>query len=503
MKDYSRRDAIKLGAGALAAASLPSFARAGLTATNNIGLALVPFTITNDTGKDVFMYAFGTLAPGSNPQIDNYFVSDLNGDCKKFPINAGPTPYGVKLTEKVTNANWPQLPGSRIYFSVGKQLTVLNTNVNGLPNAIIPNSTADPNFDTLWDFIEANWVPVLGSETDKSIEEKVKEIIVEHLGVNPDQVTRNASLIEDLGADSLDLVELLITFDEEFSVEVPDEVAEKLQTVGDIIRFIEERAETNTVFQWNVSQVNAFAIAFGLDLKGGTPVFPKVPSELVSGFGPGGLRAKIFADIAAAGAPWSNLIIPDPMGGVPLRVLQPYYSIHGVGPGSGFPADQLHDYVNKTIIPFYDESTTNRLVYAGLLPLQWKGFTSGGKFIFKPDNQATTTTYTFSAPTTGECYGNTIVGNPIDGNSGAIAAALGASILRSTLAFYTGFPVPQADRNLYYSKAPFFEYAKIIHKFALNNHAFCFGYDEVAQDNGEVQQVWNPTSLAVTIHGLS
>jgi hypothetical protein len=142
------------------------------------------------------------------------------------------------------------------------------------------------------------------------------------------------------------------------------------------------------------------------------------------------------------------------------------------------------------------------LVYAGLLPLQWKGFTSGGKFIFKPDNKDTTTTYTFSPPTTGECYGSTIVGNPIDGISGAIAAALGASILRSTLAFYTGFPVPQVDRNLYYSKAPFFEYAKIIHKFALNNHAFCFGYDEVALDNG-VQQVWNPTSLAVTIHGLS
>ena len=208
MKDFSRRDAIKLGAGALAAASLPSFARAGLTGTNNIGLALVPFTITNNTGKDVFMYAFGTVAPGSIPQIDNYFVSDLNGDCKKFPINAGPTPYGVKLTGKVTNANWPQLPGSRIYFSVGKQLTVLNTNVNGLPNAIIPNSTADPNFDTLWDFMEANWLPV-------SIEEKVKEIIVEQLGVNPEQVTPKASFVEDLGADSLDEVELVLAFEKE------------------------------------------------------------------------------------------------------------------------------------------------------------------------------------------------------------------------------------------------------------------------------------------------
>jgi len=78
---------------------------------------------------------------------------------------------------------------------------------------------------------------------EKSIEEKVKEIIVEQLGVNPEQVTPNASFIEDLGADSLDTVELVMAFEEEFSVEVPDEDAEKLQTVGDVIRYIEERAK--------------------------------------------------------------------------------------------------------------------------------------------------------------------------------------------------------------------------------------------------------------------
>src|SRR5258708_1012554 len=59
---------------------------------------------------------------------------------------------------------------------------------------------------------------------EKSIEEKVKEIIVEQLGVNPEQVTANASFIEDLGADSLDTVELVMAFEEEFSVEVPDEM---------------------------------------------------------------------------------------------------------------------------------------------------------------------------------------------------------------------------------------------------------------------------------------
>ena len=76
---------------------------------------------------------------------------------------------------------------------------------------------------------------------DKSIEEKVKDIIVEQLGVNPEQVTPRAKFIEDLGADSLDTVELVMAFEEEFNVEVPDEEAEKLQTVGDVVKYIEDK----------------------------------------------------------------------------------------------------------------------------------------------------------------------------------------------------------------------------------------------------------------------
>jgi acyl carrier protein len=76
---------------------------------------------------------------------------------------------------------------------------------------------------------------------DKSIEEKVKDIIVEQLGVNPEQVTPQAKFIEDLGADSLDTVELVMAFEEEFNVEVPDEEAEKLQTVGDVVKYIEDK----------------------------------------------------------------------------------------------------------------------------------------------------------------------------------------------------------------------------------------------------------------------
>ena len=75
---------------------------------------------------------------------------------------------------------------------------------------------------------------------DKTIEQKVKDIIVEQLGVNPDQVTPEAKFIEDLGADSLDTVELVMALEEAFGNEIPDEQAEKLQSVGDVIKYIEE-----------------------------------------------------------------------------------------------------------------------------------------------------------------------------------------------------------------------------------------------------------------------
>ena len=75
---------------------------------------------------------------------------------------------------------------------------------------------------------------------EKTIEERVREIIVEQLGVKPDQVTPEAKFIEDLGADSLDTVELVMALEEEFGSEIPDEQAEKLQSVGDVIKYIED-----------------------------------------------------------------------------------------------------------------------------------------------------------------------------------------------------------------------------------------------------------------------
>lgn len=77
-----------------------------------------------------------------------------------------------------------------------------------------------------------------------ALEDKVKEIIVEQLNVNADQVTAEASFIEDLGADSLDVVELVMAFEEHFNAEIPDDDAEKLRTVGAVIDYLKGKGFT-------------------------------------------------------------------------------------------------------------------------------------------------------------------------------------------------------------------------------------------------------------------
>jgi len=73
------------------------------------------------------------------------------------------------------------------------------------------------------------------------VQEKIKTIIAEQLGVKPEEVTPQASFVEDLGADSLDTVELVMALEEEFGIEIPDEDAEKMSTVSDAIKYIEEK----------------------------------------------------------------------------------------------------------------------------------------------------------------------------------------------------------------------------------------------------------------------
>ena len=76
-----------------------------------------------------------------------------------------------------------------------------------------------------------------------TIEERVKKIVVEQLGVKEDEVTPNASFVDDLGADSLDTVELVMAFEEEFGIEIPDEDAEKITRVKEAVEYIESHAK--------------------------------------------------------------------------------------------------------------------------------------------------------------------------------------------------------------------------------------------------------------------
>jgi acyl carrier protein len=76
---------------------------------------------------------------------------------------------------------------------------------------------------------------------DGNVEDKVKDIIVEELGVEREKLTSEASFMEDLGADSLDTVELVMAFEKEFDIDIPDEDAEKLRTVGDAMKYLHDK----------------------------------------------------------------------------------------------------------------------------------------------------------------------------------------------------------------------------------------------------------------------
>jgi len=384
---------------------------------NNIGREIIPFTIMNQSGsrEPAYIYMQGNTNAG-DPAFNTYNLSNFNGDCARFSPNAELKTYGLPLSQEKTDAFFPQLDAVRIYISFGNQLE-LKTNERALPDpAPSADVASDPNYATLWDFVEATW--------------------------------------HDYG--------------------------------------------THTILHLNVTQVDAFGLAFEVEHSGFDPANPTSPLTIKNGFDSDTARASIFSDLTKAGSPWSSLVIPNPAGGTAHRALMPLKALDlGV-----FPADQLDTYI-KAVVADYAVGGKNRLVY-NYGAVNYTGCTDGGNFIFTPGGTGHGSKITIPVPTTRNCYAQSIVPSPNDGPGGAIAAALGASFLRSTLMNFpeAGFPVPQESRGLYYAKSPICEYAKIIHAYGIDNHAFCYGYDEVAGDAGANRDVRNPTSLTLTIRGI-
>ena len=91
--------------------------------------------------------------------------------------------------------------------------------------------------------------------------DRVKKIVVEHLGVDEDKVVDNASFIDDLGADSLDTVELVMAFEEEFGIEIPDDAAENIQTFGDAVEFIGEATQQKSQLIRALANARVFLFA--------------------------------------------------------------------------------------------------------------------------------------------------------------------------------------------------------------------------------------------------
>src|SRR5205085_3535309 len=107
----------------------------------------------------------------------------------------------------------------------------------GVQTCALPISSFYPAIYTNWFTDEGGAVQMA------SVEEKVKQIIVEQLGVDEAEVTASASFVDDLGADSLDTVELVMAFEEAFDIEIPDEDAEKIRTVKDAVDYIDKHAK--------------------------------------------------------------------------------------------------------------------------------------------------------------------------------------------------------------------------------------------------------------------
>lgn len=384
--------------------------------TSTITRSTIPFTIINNTGSTAYLYLHGNTNP-IKPEGNTYFMSSLQGDLTPFRPNENRT-IGIPVPGGKVDARFPQLDAIRAYFSISMPFGI-RTNDKALPIPPSADLSTDPNYQTIWDFVEATW-----------------------------------------------------------------------HDYGD-----------RTVLHMNTTQVDAFGLAFEVEHSGFDPSNPQKPITITNGFHLPEARKGIMDSLLKLGAPWSNLLVTSTtQGQVPRRALMP---LKAMDLGK-FPKDQLTKYITSTIL-YYQQ---NKLVfpYAGV---NYTGNTkTGGIFVFVPDKAKddggnATYTYSMGPINTRQCYAQDIAPKPDDGVGRAICAALGASFLRSTLTFYPEFPVPQSKRAVYYQHDPICQYAKVIHSYGINNHAFCYGYDEVAGDAGGNRDVVKPQSVKITIQRFS
>lgn len=122
----------------------------------------------------------------------------------------------MALQEKPGNLNWVWIPAGDVLFRFS-------------------GGSGEPRLPI--------WVPIWRTVKVASVEERVIEIVADQLGVGKDQITRDTSFVNDLGADSLDTVELVMELEEEFDINIPDDAAEKIQTVGQAIEHIEKAVD--------------------------------------------------------------------------------------------------------------------------------------------------------------------------------------------------------------------------------------------------------------------
>jgi acyl carrier protein len=134
--------------------------------------------------------------------------------------------------------------GNRTSARLGRLIAEVGSDIPQLEIVSPPSTTTRPYRDGCDLNLDAAQSEKHEVGTMSDIGERVKKIVVEHLGVEPDKVTDQASFIDDLGADSLDTVELVMAFEEEFGCEIPDDAAETILTVGDAVKFLEKNAKS-------------------------------------------------------------------------------------------------------------------------------------------------------------------------------------------------------------------------------------------------------------------